>query len=132
MTVYVVCFAGDSIVQTSEGPVRADTVKIGDTLQTVEGTLVPVRRVVRSPQIKQIYRIPKGSLGEDSPSEDLEITGGHRILYKGVPTKVRDVPEAVKIMRETPVDVYTYTTDNGDYVIVNNVPTKTHCESEWL
>lgn len=132
MTVYVVCFAGDSIVQTVDGPVRAEDVKIGDMLPTVNGTTVPVRRVIRSPQIKQIYRIPKGTLGEDLPSQDFEITGGHHILYKGVPTKVRDVPETIKIMRETPIDVYTYTTDGGDYVIVNNVPTKTHSESEWL
>lgn len=68
----------------------------------------------------------------ETPAPGFEIQMKPDILYNGVPIKVRDVPEAVKIMRETPVDVYTYTTDDGDYVIVNNVPTKTHSESEWL
>lgn len=85
----IICFASDTMIDTSEGPVPAGQLAPGDLVRTVDHGLKPVRwvgaRTVSRVQMQdrpgfRPVRISAGALGFGRPQQDMLVSQQHRIL----------------------------------------------------
>lgn len=87
----VVCFAADTLIETATGPVSAGDLAVGDMVLTRDAGLQPIRWIGQrhldaaeleaAPKLRPI-RIAKGSLGDNSPAQDLVVSPQHRVLLR--------------------------------------------------
>ena len=88
----VICFTPGTRIQTGDGARLIDDLREGDTVQTKDNGLQPLRwigqrrmsgaRLFAMPKLRPI-RISGGALGVDRPDEDLLVSPEHRMLIKG-------------------------------------------------
>ncbi|WBU61103.1 Hint domain-containing protein [Paracoccus albus] len=87
----VICFTADTMIDTSEGPVRAADLAPGDLVKTMDRGLQPVRwtglrefdrqQMQDSPNLRPVM-IRAGALGRNIPANDLLVSQQHRILLR--------------------------------------------------
>ncbi|RNF32819.1 hemolysin [Paracoccus methylarcula] len=85
----VVCFARGTLIETEIGAVPVENLKVGISVRTKDNGYQPIRWIGSKklsavdfliyPQLRPI-RIRNGSLGNNTPSEDLLVSPQHRIL----------------------------------------------------
>lgn len=88
----VICFTPGTRIQTGDGLRLIEDLREGDTVQTKDNGLQPLRwigqrrmtgaRLFAMPKLRPI-RISGGALGVDRPDEDLLVSPEHRMLIKG-------------------------------------------------
>lgn len=78
----------------------------------------------------RIKFIAKDSIEKDQPNDDLKITSGHVIIYKGQEVKVRDIKEAVTKKIE-PQYLYTIVIDKREPIKVNGLDVMAYSQNEW-
>ncbi|WP_298860308.1 Hint domain-containing protein [uncultured Sulfitobacter sp.] len=88
----VICFTPGTRIQTGDGVRLIEDLREGDTVQTKDNGLQPLRwigqrrmtgaRLFAMPKLRPI-RISGGALGVDRPDEDLLVSPEHRMLIKG-------------------------------------------------
>ncbi|MGJ8594266.1 Hint domain-containing protein [Sulfitobacter sp.] len=88
----VICFTPGTRIQTGGGDRLIEDLREGDTVQTKDNGLQPLRwigqrrmsgaRLFAMPKLRPI-RISGGALGVDRPDEDLLVSPEHRMLIKG-------------------------------------------------
>ncbi|MEJ8563214.1 Hint domain-containing protein [Yoonia sp. GPGPB17] len=84
----LVCFAQDTRIETPDGPVLVQDLRVGDMVQTLRGPKrlrwIGRRRLVQSDLAKndrfRPVRITAGALGRDLPSADLLVSRQHRMM----------------------------------------------------
>jgi len=81
--------------------------------------------------VKFFTEIQKDSISENVPNENLYITGGHTVMYKGQPTKANKIPGATRV-KTKPQNVYTICTNEQCVILVNNLPVLTWSQKEWI
>ncbi|MCJ8139405.1 Hint domain-containing protein [Falsirhodobacter halotolerans] len=87
----ITCFAGDTLIATERGDVRARDLSAGDKVWTVDNglqeitwvglTTISARRLDLDRRIRPI-RIKAGALGNDMPERDLLVSPQHRVLVQ--------------------------------------------------
>lgn len=150
-TTGVVCFTGETEILTANGPKRADKLKVGDLIHTVDPGLQPIRWIgIRTLDVEYLQKnenqrpikIDAHALGDNIPEKPLSISPQHRILIKSkIVERVTDVPEVlvpakalvcvdgVDIDSECGVVTYVhFLFDQHELVIANGV----HSESLFL
>jgi hypothetical protein len=84
-----ICVARGTLIDTADGPVPVETLRIGDRVHTADGPAQPVRWIgcshVSGPDLRadpslRPIRIAAGAFGENRPSRDLTVSPQHRIL----------------------------------------------------
>lgn len=88
---YPICFAGDAMIDTPVGAVRADGLRVGDLVNTRDRGPQPVRwidmrsysaaELAANPNARPI-RITAGALGRNIPEHDLLLSPQHRVLVR--------------------------------------------------
>ena len=88
----VICFTPGTRIQTGDGVRLIEDLREGDTVQTKDNGLQPLRwigqrrmtgaRLFAMPKLRPI-RIAGGALGVDQPDDDLLVSPEHRMLVKG-------------------------------------------------
>ena len=88
----VICFTPGTRIQTGDGVRLIEELREGDTVQTKDNGLQPLRwigqrrmtgaRLFAMPKLRPI-RIAGGALGVDQPDDDLLVSPEHRMLVKG-------------------------------------------------
>ncbi|MBO9479325.1 Hint domain-containing protein [Shimia sp. R11_0] len=85
----VICFAKGTLIDTAQGAVPVETLKIGDLLRTATGEICKIRwigaRHVQQGELQQnpkLYpvRIGAGAMGSGLPERDLVVSRQHRIV----------------------------------------------------
>ena len=124
-----VCFAGDALIETSSGPIRAREIAPGDLVVTRDHGLQRVTWAGRSevgghvfranPKLRPV-RIAAGALGNGLPTRDLLVSRQHRMLLSSrVAERMFGVPEvfvaAIKLTVLPGIDV-DETVESIDYV----------------
>lgn len=100
-----ICFAGDTLIETAEGPVAASALRQGDRVRTKDASFQPIRWVAarqfsrhdldRLPHLRPI-RIAAGTLGAALPTTDLLVSPQHRILVRSpIAQRMFDAPEVL-------------------------------------
>lgn len=87
----IICFTGDTMIDTSEGPVRAANLAPGDLVRTMDRGFQPIRwtglrkfsrqDMQQSPNLLPVM-IRAGALGHNIPASDLLVSQQHRILLR--------------------------------------------------
>ncbi len=85
----VVCFTGGTMIATPTGPCPVEALRVGDTVQTLDGSAKPIRWIgsrkfaaatlARRENLRPV-RITAGALGNGLPEQDLLVSRQHRVL----------------------------------------------------
>lgn len=125
----VPCFASGTFIETVQGPVAVENLKINDQVQTYNGTYQPVRwigschippaQLAAQPNLKPIL-IRADALGPGYPQRDLVVSPQHRVLVSStVAIRMfghRDVLVAAKkLLPLNGIDILADTTDGVVY-----------------
>ncbi|MDO5648201.1 Hint domain-containing protein [Paracoccus sp. (in: a-proteobacteria)] len=86
-----ICFAADTMIDTVNGPVAVQDLRVGDMVITrdngpqpirwIDGQQVPHMQLRQTPTLQPI-RIARGALGPNTPSQDLVVSPQHRVLVR--------------------------------------------------
>lgn len=85
---FSVCFAEGTEITTASGPVAVETLKVGDTVRTIDGRDVDVKwvghqtvatRFAPAERVRPV-KFAAGSLGGGLPTSDLVVTADHAML----------------------------------------------------
>ncbi|MDO5705043.1 MAG: Hint domain-containing protein, partial [Paracoccus sp. (in: a-proteobacteria)] len=89
----VPCFTRGTMIDTPDGPVAVEKLRVGDLVMTRDNGAQPLRWVggrslslldlLASPNLRPV-RIAKGSLGDGLPTADLCVSPQHRVLVRSV------------------------------------------------
>lgn len=87
----LVCFASGTLINTDKGRRTIETLRVGDTLETLDNGRQPIRwigsrklnlaELILKPHLRPI-RISAGALGPGLPNRDLLVSPQHRILVR--------------------------------------------------
>ncbi|MGH1369218.1 MAG: Hint domain-containing protein [Maritimibacter sp.] len=88
-----VCFGPGTLLQTPDGAVRADKLRLGDQLLTLDNGPQPIRWIAKQrlnfaggQHPAQPIRLRKNALGKALPQRDLLLSPNHRLLVKTAPS----------------------------------------------
>lgn len=90
-TTQVICFAAGTMIETIDGEVAAQDLRIGDMVRTLDNGYQAVRWIgvnSLSPQTLEAapwmrpVRIAAGALGDGTPTKDLVVSPQHRVLVR--------------------------------------------------
>ena len=87
----VPCFLRGTMIETADGPVAVESLKVGDLIRTMDHGLQPLRWIgcarldasalQRKPKLRPI-RVRAGALGQGMPESDLFLSPQHRVLVR--------------------------------------------------
>jgi len=90
---YVACFTADTLIDTANGPVRVQDLRVGDLIATLDHGLQPLEALLsRHVDEATLQKLPKlapvrinaGALGQGLPLRDLLVSPQHRFLARSV------------------------------------------------
>lgn len=135
----IICYSGESLVlakniQTGEiSEITAKNIYAGihEVYDITNKKFISVKHNIIANPTNRFMVIKQNSLGENLPNQDLFITSGHRILYKGEIVKARNIPGAKRI-RVKPTTVYSICTNDKTVIRINGLDVFTWGHQEWL
>lgn len=122
------------------GEKRIDQIESGDLVQNCKGEWIPVLQCIEVASCRDFILIPKGVLGEQSPSQDIYIRKGHPILVNGQEVDCERLigttrPGCGTVRQEFfgkgRVSVYTLITEDRTFVNMQGVLVGTWSQSAW-
>ena len=87
-----VCFGPGTKIATPLGAKRADKLKVGDIVVTLDNGPLPIRWIGKrrlifdTPHLAQPVRIARGAFGDGLPERDLILSPNHRVLVDTAPS----------------------------------------------
>ena len=135
------CFAEGSRIETANGPVAVQDLRVGDRIRTASGALCPMtwigwRRIDPrrhpDPARVQPIRICRHAFGEDVPCRDLRLSPDHAVWVDGVLVPVRLLANGATIIRETECSAITYyhvELDAHDILLAEQLPTESYLDT---
>lgn len=88
----LICVTRGTLIETPQGPVPVEDLRVGDPVVTFDGGAEPIRwigsrrvtgeELARDPSLRPV-RISAGALGPGRPARDLSVSPQHRILLSG-------------------------------------------------
>ena len=91
---------------------------------------IPVKYNIVSGPNTAFMLIQKNALGENQPSEDFYITGGHPIIIDGIEIEAQKIPQATQVDM-SPALVYTICTEKREPIMINGLAVLTWSYDEW-
>lgn len=97
ITIFGVCFAAGTMIETDKGPVRVEDLETGQTVLTRDGGPQPIQWLGggvcseadwRADKRLLPVRIKAGALGKGLPSRDLLVSQNHRLLFEDACTEL--------------------------------------------
>ena len=111
------CFLTGTRLLTDKGDRAVEDLKIGDLVQTSDGTLEPVKWIgrqtcdpkqVRYPLRSYPILIKAGALGSRLPYRDLRVSPDHALVVEGVLINAGALVNRTSIIQTTPTETFTY------------------------
>ncbi|MEM3063414.1 MAG: hypothetical protein QW303_07720, partial [Nitrososphaerota archaeon] len=135
----IICYSGNSLVLTKniltqeikEIPAKKVLSNKHLVYSVTDKKFIPVKYNIVTGPTTEYYLIKKHLLDENEPFEDLYVTPGHIILYKGNYTKAKNIPGATKVQVE-PEKVYSICTNKKKTILVNGLPLLTWGFNDWV
>ncbi|MGI3185806.1 Hint domain-containing protein [Nioella aestuarii] len=141
-----ICFLAGSLIATPKGEVAVETLKIGDSILTASGTVVPAKWIgrqhvapfavnMRLPERLAPVRIAAGALGEGLPHTDLTVTADHAMLIEGVICHAGALVNGTTITRVPLAEmgesytVYHIETEAHEIILANGAPAETFIDN---
>jgi hypothetical protein len=140
IVVAAICYSGESMVHTRNtitgqiADIEAKNVYSGlhEVYSVNKKEFIPVKLNIVSGPTNKFRLIKKETLGQNQPSHDFYVTPGHKIIYNGMPTKARYIPEAKRFKTNKSVPVYSICVDENEPILVNNLPVVAWGYNEWM
>lgn len=94
------------------------------------GEFIPIVHNAICGSHNKFIKIPKNCAGKNEPNEDLLITSGHTVIYRGQLMKAKNVPGSKRIRTDS-LPLYTIVTENLEYILVQGMYVFTHSNKQW-
>lgn len=139
---YQICFGSRSMVlvqwtdfddqvREEEIPVSELNPSIHRVFRTDTREFIPLEMVVQAGMTNTFFNLRQGLLGPDEPNRDLFITSGHRIIYQGSETKVREIPGRKRVKLSSPDQIFTLVCQDHCPIMVNGIGVVAYGLEEW-
>jgi hypothetical protein len=140
----VICYLRGTRIQTPEGQVNVETLKIGDTVVTHFGGVQPIkwigwqsyaRRFVKNNRDQLPVRIEAGALGENLPARELYVSPGHSMLIDGTLVLAKSLVNGLTITQHyAPEEIHYYQIEleTHDCVLAEGAWSETYADSEGM
>ncbi|MFO1029178.1 MAG: Hint domain-containing protein [Acetobacteraceae bacterium] len=136
----VACFAAGTHLETVAGPRRVETLRKGDLVRTISGSLRPVRWIgYRSidcrthPAPEQVWpiRIAAHAFGPDMPNRPLLLSPDHGIYFEDrlLPVRVLVNRATIARRRVATVTYYHVELDRHDVVLAEGLPVESYLDT---
>jgi hypothetical protein len=137
----VACYCSGTLILTDKGEVAVETLRIGDLLVTIEGSVKPVVWIGRStvsarfadPVRNFPIRLMAGALGENISSRDLRVSPDHALLVEGALKHAGALVNGTSIIREAAVPetfvYYHVELDDHCLILAENTPAETFIDN---
>lgn len=131
------CVHPDTMVKTPNGEKAIKTLRKGDLVIDVKNKIIPLSFNIKSAMSKNFVHIPKNSLENNVPNQDLIIKREHPLLYKGKEITAAKLVKRLEdqgvsnIVLKKPAHVWSLCTKDRAFVMMNNVPICTWGENCW-
>lgn len=111
------CFLTGTLIQTENGEVLVEELKIGDKVQTADGKLETVKWIgyqtvepshVDRPLRGYPVQIKAGALGNNLPQRDLYVSPDHALLVEGLLINAGALVNGTSIVRTEPTETFIY------------------------
>ncbi len=105
------CFLRGTAIQTPDGEVRIEDLRVGDLVLTVRGEAVPIRWIARHlyrkggpswPESVMPIRVSRNALSEGVPHSDLFLSPGHSLFIDGRLIPVNSLVNGISIAPVAP------------------------------
>lgn len=128
-----VCYSGNSLVETPDGPRAVRTIRKGDQVLSITRGFVEVldNIVSDSSPLGNYILFRAGTFGT-APSHDFYITKGHPVLMDGVERLVEDLPGGEIVDHGESEKVYNIATSEREYIKINGMDVCTWNYNWWL
>lgn len=114
---YQECFLTGTLISTNQGDVAVENLKVGDWVQTSDGTLERIKWIgrqtmkpedVRNPMRGYPILVKAGALGHNLPTRDLYVSPDHALLVDGLLINAGALVNSISIIQTEPIDIFTY------------------------
>ncbi|MGK7889319.1 MAG: Hint domain-containing protein [Leptolyngbyaceae cyanobacterium] len=111
------CFLTGTRILTDQGEVPVEELKIGDRVQTTDGSFQPIKWVghqtrepgqIRNPLRGYPIQIKTGALGNGLPHRDLFVSPDHALLFGGLLINAGALVNGTSICKTTPTETFVY------------------------
>jgi T5SS/PEP-CTERM-associated repeat protein len=123
----VACFAAGTAIETAEGPVAVEDLRLGQRLLTAEGTCEPIvwigSRVVNcarhaAPETVWPVRVRAGAFGDAVPSRDLYLSPDYAVFVNDVLIPVKQLINGTSIAQVKRASVAYYHIELPDHSVI--------------
>lgn len=139
-TAIVPCFLAGTLIDTPNGPVAIENLRIGDFVLNADDIAVAVRWIGRktvSPRFADPLRtlpvrIKANALGVSLPSRDLLISPDHAVFLNGVLVNAGALVNGTSITRENITENFVYyhvEVDDHDLILAEGLPAETFIDN---
>jgi hypothetical protein len=132
----VICLRGTSVVKVLDSDTKQESTKLakdvvkGDMVFHDSNGFIPVLGNIMTRYATEYYLFKKDMFGENMPSKDFYITGNHHMHINGKKMLAKSVPGGIRTTVNQE-EVYTFITEEGVYVKINNLDVGTLSKKEW-
>lgn len=133
-----ICVSGETLVQTSDGPIQIQDLASGTLILGPLGDYQEVKAVVKLASWEKFVVIPAEALGKGIPTQQLRIRPGHPILLGGNEVLPETLigcgccnPVHFEIDARQKQSVYTIVTERRGFVMMQGIPVATWGEDAW-
>jgi hypothetical protein len=135
-----VCFLRGTAILTPAGEVPVEALRIGDLVETVRGTVLPIRWIGRQtfkkggrswPESVMPIRIARGALAEHTPHKDLYVSPLHALFLNGVLIPAGELVNGSSIVPALPhgqgeIEYFHIMLDSHEVVLAEGAPAETY------
>jgi hypothetical protein len=135
-----VCFLRGTAIQTPDGEVPIEALRIGDAVTTASGQAVPIRWIGRQtyrrsgprwPESVLPIRVAQGALGENTPHTDLYVSPLHALSVDGVLVLAKDLVNGRTITPALPdgheaIEYFNLLLDRHEVILAEGAPAETY------
>jgi hypothetical protein len=118
--------------------IKIEKLRAGDEVVTHTGEIVKIVNNIRFGNSKDFYCIKKNAMGKNQPCRDVLIREGHPVLYRGEELDAKKLrkklglEKVVKTMIDTESPVWSLSTRERVFVMMDNIPVSTWADKDLL
>jgi hypothetical protein len=138
--VTMACYCRGTLIQTDNGALQVQELKIGDQLVTASGVARPIKWIGhrlldtrRHPEPTSVWPIcvSAGAFGENKPSRDLWLSPGHNIAAEGVLMPIEALQNGKTIVQHqwSTVEYWHIELDEHDIILAEGLPAESYLDT---
>ena len=133
------CYAAGTGIETGQGRVAVERLRVGDLVRTAGGALVAVKWLghrhvdcARHPRPREVWpvRVCKNAFGDGLPARDLRLSPDHAVFIYDVLIPIRALVNGATVIQESvdAIDYYHVELPSHDVILAEDLPAESYLD----